>query len=100
MSRILHRCFNQTGAALHLISTSVDFAKKMDFSSRSQKLVGEMYTSAAAHAQLSALRSSGFTVRVLIPGHMGNYKLGESADPKRVNFNCDVDGRISRVTFG
>lgn len=78
----------------------MDFAKKMDFSSRSQKLVGEMYTSAAAHAQLSALRSSGFTVRVLIPGQMGGYKLGESADPKRVNFNCDADGRISRVTYG
>jgi hypothetical protein len=74
--------------------------KTMDFSSKSQMLVGELYTSGAAHTQLSALRSAGFKVRVLIPGQMGGWKLGEPADPKRVNFNCDADGRISRVTFG
>ena len=72
----------------------------MDFSSKSQMLVGELYTSGAAHTQLSALRSAGFKVRVLIPGQMGGWKLGEPAEPKRVNFNCDADGRISRVTFG
>ena len=72
----------------------------MDFSSNSKKLVGQIYTSATAHTQLSALRSAGFTVRVLMPGGMGGWKLGEPVDPKRVNFNCGADGRISRVTFG
>ena len=72
----------------------------MDFSSNSKKLVGQIYTSATAHTHLSALRSAGYTVRVLIPGAMGGYKPGEPSNPKRVNFNCGPDGRITRVTFG